>query len=605
MPFVEISDVDRKIFNYVVVGGGTAGLVLAARLSENASVSVLVLEAGEANLDDSLIMRPGQYCHTFGKPRYGWTFKTVPQKFANGKECFWPRGKGLGGSSAMNFGIWSKPPREDINDWERLGNHGWNWETYEKYCDKAASYVPLESFAQVHKCGGTTWQDPRGIGPLKIAHPKSVPDVDVKLQKTFVSLGIPLASAPDRGEPNGTHVALNTVDPEAHTRTYSATAYLQPNLSRPNLMVLTKAYARRVITNTEATLLTATGVEFSYGEENIVHVAHANKEVILCAGALKSPQILELSGIGRPEVLSNIGIPVKLPLDGVGENVQDHICASMVSQLKDDIPDETFDVLRDPEQAREHAELFTKAEGVSMMGVVNLTFAPLHSVSPRAAELIDNEKRVIEENIKARNYHPGLVDQYRLMLERLDRKEPGWEFLGIPVYLSSLQPPEPGKKYYSILPISNYAFSRGTIHAKSDDPMVDPKFDPHYLEHDIDLQGLVDMVKYVRKLCDTAPYKDILAAEVVPGPEVRTDDEITTWLKKALSTVFHVAGSLSMLPREKGGVVDSELKVYGTTNIRVADLSVVPLHFSAHPQATVYIIGEMAADIILGHLELK
>ncbi|KAK0489555.1 hypothetical protein EDD18DRAFT_1189845 [Armillaria luteobubalina] len=601
MPFVEINDVDRKTFDYVVVGGGTAGLVLAARLSEDASVSVLVLEAGEANLDDSLIMRPGQYGHTFGKPRYGWTFKTVPQKFANGKECFWARGKGLGGSSAMNFGIWSKPPREDINDWERLGNHGWNWETYEKYCNKAASYVPLESFAQ----GGTMWQDPRGLGPLKITHPKIVPDVDVKLQEAFVNLGIPLASAPDHGEPNGTHVALNTVDPEAHTRTYSATAYLQPNLSRPNLLVLTNAYARRVITDTKAALFTATGVEFSYGEENVVHVAQVNKEVILCAGALKSPQILELSGIGRPEVLSNIGIPVKLPLDGVGENVQDHICASMVSQIKDDIPDKTFDVLRDPEQAKEQAELFTKGEGVSMMGAVNLTFAALHTVSPRASELIDNEKCIIEENIKAGNYRSGLVDQYRLMLERLDRKEPGWEFLGIPVYLSSLQQPEPGKKYYSILPISNYAFSRGSIHVKSDDPMVDPIFDPRYLEHDIDLQGLVDMVKYTRKLCDTAPYKNFLAAEVVPGPEVQTDQEITAWLKKAISTVFHVAGSLSMLPREKGGVVDPELKVYGTTNIRVADLSVVPLHFSAHPQATVYIIGEMAADIILGHLELR
>ncbi|KAG7448430.1 alcohol oxidase [Guyanagaster necrorhizus] len=596
MPFVEIGDVDGKTFDYVVVGGGTAGLILAARLSENASLSVLVLEAGDANLDDSLIMRPGQYGHTFGRPQYGWSFRTVPQKFVNGKECIWPRGKGLGGSSATNFAIWSKPPTEDINDWERLGNSGWNWETYEKYCDKAASYVPLKSSApQVSKRDGNTmktWRSPRGIGPLKIAHPQNVSDIELKLQE-------------DRGEPSGTHIALNTVDPEKHTRTYSATAYLQPNLSRPNLLVLTKAYAHRLITKTEATLLTATGVEFSCREETALQFAHANKEVILCAGALKSPQILELSGIGRPEVLSNIGIPVKLPLHGVGENVQDHICAGMVSQLKDDVPDETFDLLRDPEQAKEHAELFTKAEGVSMMGIVNLTLASLHSFSPRAAELIDDEKHIIEENIKARNYHPGLVDQYRLMLERLDRKESGWEFLGMPVYMSFLRPPEPGKRYYSIVPISNYTFSRGTVHVKSDDPTVDPIFDPHYLEHDIDLQGLIDMVKYIRKICDTAPYKDVLAAEVVPGPEVQTDEEIIAWLKKALSTVFHVAGSLSMLPREKGGVVDSELKVYGTTNIRVADLSVVPLHFSAHPQATVYVIGELAADIILERLELR
>ncbi|KAK0203886.1 GMC oxidoreductase-domain-containing protein [Desarmillaria ectypa] len=444
-----------------------------------------------------------------------------------------------------------------------------------------------------------TWRDPRGIGPLKVAHPKSVPDVDLKLQETFINLGIPLASAPDRGEPSGTHVTPNTVDPEAHTRTYSTTAYLEPNLSRPNLLVLTKAYARKVIVETEMNLLTATGVEFYYGEENTVYVALVQKEVILCAGALKSPQILELSGIGRPEVLSNIGIPVKLPLDGVGENVQDHIYAGMVSQLKDDLLDETFNLLRDPEQAKKHAELFTQGEGVSMMGIVNLTFASLLSVSPRAAELIDNEKRVIKENVKARTYHPGLVDQYRLMLDRLDREKPGWEFLGILVYLSSLRPPEPGKRYYSIFPISNYAFSRGTIHVMSDDPMVDPIFDPRYLEHDIDLQGLVDMVKYIHKICDTAPFKDVLAAEVIPGPEVRTDDEITAWLKKAISTVFHVAGSLSMLPRDKGGVVDSELKVYRTANIRVADLSVAPLHFSAHPQATVYIIGEMGAYLVL------
>ncbi|EEB89496.1 hypothetical protein MPER_12396, partial [Moniliophthora perniciosa FA553] len=308
--------------------------------------------------------------------------------------------------------------------------------------------------------------------------------------------------------------------------------------------------------------------------------------------AIKSPQILEQSGIGRPDVLSKIGVPVKVALDGVGENVQEHQFIGVTYEVKAGASTETYDLLRDEKEAAKHLELYAKAEGIYMSGITNLVFMSLHDYTLKADAIYEAEKARVTEGIKSNEYPPGLAEQYEIQLERLRNKRTGPEMVVVPGFLSVPKPPEPGKQYFTIIAAVNHNFSRGTIHTVSSDPLVDPEMDPHYFEHDIDRQTFVALVQYIRRVSQTAPLSDFLGVELNPGPEFDTDEKLAAWVPQGCATTYHTAGSLSMLPREKNGVVDPSLKVYGTKNIRVVDLSIVPLHFAAHPQATVYAIAE-------------
>lgn len=603
--------VSDKSFDYVIVGGGTAGLVLAARLTEDPNCSVVVLEAGEANLDDPAIFRPGQHGSHFGQPAYSWTMFTVPQKHANGNTFPWFRGRGLGGSSAINFMAWNKPNRQEIDDWEKLGNKGWNWDDLAKYSAKSSSFVPAslsaEEIARRGLGAGSGWDKPFGDGPIKLTHPQVRTDLDIKVQETLHNMGIPRAPQPLHGDPAGTTIFPNNMDPDTSHRSYAATTYYLPNAARPNFVVLTSAYVHRIISSSEGGEIVASGVEFSHGKDENVHITRATKEVILSAGALKSPQILELSGIGRRAILQNIDVPVKLELEGVGENVQEHVWVGITFQLKDSVPDETFDVLGFPGAAEKHANIFAQSRGVYAMGIETLTFQPLNTFSENATSLHADIKADILENIQEGNYHQGLVDQYKLQLARLepDQLLPVCELISFPGFLSFPNPPSPGKKHFTLIAAVNNLFSRGTIHVGSADPKAPPIIDPHYFEKDIDLRSLVEMVKFCRKVALNAPVNGFLDSEVVelnPGPKIQTDAEIAEWIKSVVATTYHTMGTLSMLPKDKGGVVDPTLKVYGTKNIRIVDLSVAPLTFSSHPQWAVYAIAEKAAEIIMGKI---
>lgn len=592
MPLVSVEQVKDQHFDYIVAGGGTAGLTLAARLSEDSRLSVLVLDAGNANLDDPLITHSVQYGKQFGNPKYDWAFKTTPQKHAEGRQYDWNRGKSLGGSSAMNFCNWTVPPKEDIDNWEKLGNKGWGWNDMEEYYTRAVTYTPLDT-----TIGSNAARDKE---TLKIW---DMLDVDYAGYQAIRNLGFSSARSPYHGDIDGISCTLNTVDPRKHTRSYSASAFFASNYERPNFSVLTTAYVRRILTTGQAGEIEATGAEFSYGGENTVYKAHATQEVILSAGTLKSPQILELSGIGRPLVLEKLGIPVKVALEGVGENLQDHIYAGLSYELKEGT--ETIDVLHDEKIAALNVELLAKGEGLYTTGITNMLYTSLRNISSDVQSMYDSEKARIEDDIKENRYMPGLSEQYELMLSRLVSKQGMCtEITTYPGFLSFPNPPVPGKSYFTVIGISNHNFSRGTIHATSKDPLADPEIDPHYFEHDIDRQMLVAMIQFCRKVANVEPLKSFIAnspeeSELNPGLEYQLDEALATgWIHKGTGTVYHAAGSLSMLPREKNGVVDTQLKVYGTKNIRVVDLSIVPLHFAAHPQSTVYAIAERAADII-------
>ncbi|KAF9449471.1 GMC oxidoreductase [Macrolepiota fuliginosa MF-IS2] len=508
------------------------------------------------------------------------------------------RGRILGSSSAINSMSWTRPSKSDIGgdillrqsivlSWERLGNGGWNWDRFNKHVQRVTPYTPLNLPEEEHVRRGTPaearrlWDRKLGNGPIQITHPPLRLDVDTKLEQTYRNLSIPMAPTPL----NDIVTVPVTEDPMTLQRSFAANAYWAPNSSRPNFRILTGALAHHLVSESINGELVVTGVEFSHKSvEDKTYVVNASKEVVLSAGALKMPQILELSGVGRPDILEKLKVPVKIPLAGVGENMFGVGLPSV--QLKDEVPDETLDISQILGEAARHMDLL-----YITMCLTLVDFTPLCTFSDKAEEIIAGARKNIEAGIAPEN----IVDQYKIVLEAFENKVPWCETIGLPGFLSFPNPSQPGKKYYTIAAALNQLSSRGPIHTTSSDPKAHPDLDPHYFEEETDIKMLGEVVKFCRKVAQTEPFKDYLAGEINPRPSVNTDDEIAgtplnhiltshpNFLKNFVGLTFrYTLGSASMLPKEKNGVVETKLKVYGTKPLRVVDLSIVPLHLRCH-----------------------
>ncbi|EED77894.1 hypothetical GMC oxidoreductase [Postia placenta Mad-698-R] len=544
----------------------TAGLVLANRLSENSSVTVVVLEAGKAHFEDPLVDKIDGWLQQMMKPDYDWEFFTVPQPHAHDKPARWSRGKGLGGSSAINLLGWTKPEPADIDAWEKLGNPGWNFKRLHEYIKKAERDVnnTIGTDGECH-----CFMDHRST--LIASRPNlSCLCADEHWCRSIVPEGNAYEVGP---QTNGAYKILSSIDPEKGTRASSVTGYLLPAIHRPNLKVLTEAYVNKFVTRHEGDKLTATGVEFEHGGN--VYQVHATKEVILSAGAIKSPNILELSGIGDRRVLEPLGIPVLKDIPGVGANVQEHYTLTGL-------------VLG---ESGERSVQNRWADGTKEMRQ-----APDAALSRPAHTSTATTKP--EEATEAATYPPGLKEQYDIQLDILrDSQIPDLEIMLLPVSFAApckgLRTYELcsvcshstiviGKPYISLPIVISHPFARGTIHISSADPKAAPLIDPRYFEEETERDILLEGFKFARKISNTSPFKDLVVAEVLPGPEVTEDRQIVVF--NHVITFIDSAGSLSMMPQDKGGAVDPALRIYGCKNVRVVDLSVVPLTVSAHTQ---------------------
>ncbi|KAF8198835.1 GMC oxidoreductase [Mycena galopus ATCC 62051] len=590
-----------KAFDYVICGGGvritfgtfrlttqgkqTAGLTLAARLTEDPSITVAVLEAGEHNIGEWLIDVPGQFGYTFGNPKYVWR-----------------RGKGLGGSSAMNLYAWTKPPAADIDAIEALGNPGWSWAEYLKYTRISETFhmarkEQTDLYPHTH--------DPafRGeSGPIQVTVPQTVHTLDRLFQETLINKGLKAIKDPYGGDITGTWMASANLDPKSWTRSYAATAHYMPNRGRQNLVVLTEATVARVLfAEGPGRELTATGVEFIHGGK--ILKVHAKKEVILSAGAIKSPQILELSGIGRKEILDKIGVSCKIDLRGVGQNVQDHLYLGVSYELNPDDKHETYDLMRDPEYAAEAKRLHSELKGMHRIGITSFAYLPYTAATSDASALIQRAAASVDALKNSGDLEPGQADIFDKQITNLkDDTLPDLEILAFPGFFTTVSAPEAGKRYVTVVGMLTHPLSRGTIHAISNDPLADPAIDPGYFENDNDLENLVQHIKYIRSMAETEPWKSGIVREVDPGPNCQTDEDIRKYIYDVHEPMWHAIGSTSMLPLDKQGVVSPELKVYGTTNLRVVDIGIIPIHLATHTQATAYVIAEKASDLISGRV---
>ncbi|KAJ7152971.1 alcohol oxidase [Mycena filopes] len=588
---VPVDQVADKLFDYVIIGGGASGLTLAVRLSEEPFVSVLVIEAGEANLDDPAILAPSRLGSHLGNPKYDWSFKTVPQASLGGREVPFNRGKGLGGSSAINFLLYHIPDKSDINAFEELGNKGWNWDVLQHYYRKSEAFAPP---TDEHPARAYELPSHGSNGPLTVAYGKTVSNFELPFQQTMKTLGVD----PNKDPTTGTWLSPATIDPQKRLRSYAANKYYQPNSSRTNLTVIVSSHVTKIVNEIDGDgRATAVGVQFKC-EEGTFSV-RVGKEVVVSAGTL------ELSGIGDKDILRAAGVEVLVDLPGVGSNVQEHVFAGVTSELRDDVVADhlTLDMLRDPEELVRQSEIY-EASGGGVLGMVisSMAFLPLSALDPDKYSAREaGITQLVAERAASKAGSPGLHKQHQIQLAHLASREPSCEFILGPRSTAIPNPPVLGKHYLTLSAFVNHPLSRGTIHIKSKDALVHPSIDPHYFEEEFDLVSFVEQIKYCRRVLNQEPLKGLLAGtELNPGPNVQSDDEIAEYLKSAFSSTWHTVGSCSMLPLSDGGVVDNNLKVYHTNNIRVVDVSVTPLHIGAHLQATAYALGELGADILKG-----
>ncbi|KAF8876180.1 GMC oxidoreductase [Infundibulicybe gibba] len=572
-------------FDYVVVGGGIGGLTLAARLSENPNVNV----GPEINI-------PGYFGRTIGNPDVDWMFQTVPQRGLHNRTIFQARGKILGGSSAMNFMSFSRcSTRDEYNALETLGNPGWNWDNLLPYFKKSENLtVPPSAMADKYQIR----PDPEfhgTNGPVHATYPIWYSDLHDPFMEALGVLDVPPNLDPQNGHNVGRYVASAAIDPKSVTRSYPVSAYFEPNKDRPNLHILTGAHVTKVLTSPQSGTVVATAVQFRH--ENELFLAKAQREIILCAGSYQTPQLLELSGIGNPQILQKISIETVVDLPGVGENLQDHPYVPVIREVTSET--QTYETLADPGVLEEQAALYhTKKEG--MFSSVHTGFAMARTkLKQSLASMVDTQS--------------GTALSKQLALQRQWLDDPNYaqlELINLPAWLPTGDPgemisPDPGAHYHSVIPVLPHPLSRGTVHITSADPFAHPAIDPNYLSNPgkSSRRGpemMVHAVKFSQKVMITGGLKESHVKFAQPGPDVTSHDDLKAWVTKYGTATWHPLGTASMLPRADGGVVDSNLIVYGTKNLRVVDASILPLHMSCHPQSTIYALAEKAADIIRG-----
>ncbi|KAF9468262.1 alcohol oxidase [Collybia nuda] len=580
-PNVNAYDFASQSYDYVVVGGGTAGLVVAARLTEDPNITVGVIEAGEYISDMDQINIPGLAGSALMHERIDWRFSTIPQRGANNRVIAQPRGKVLGGSSAdMNNDTDAgfRASRQEYDALETLGNPGWNWPEFLKYFRKAKTLTyPSPEVLEKYRLQ----LDPQyhgSDGPIQNSYPRYLPELRDQFADTLDALGIHNNPEPAGGSSVGSTFTTITVHPENVTRSYSATAYYEPNAQRKNLSVLTGAQVTKVVLEGTGENIMATGVEYICGGKS--YVVRAEQEVILSSGSFQTPQILELSGIGKKEILEKYDIPIIIDLP-VGENLR-KIIRLLQASLKLG-PSATLQILSTFLKAHKRGVFSSIQSG-------SYSFVPLRTFVP-SDELQQFKARIVEDQIYSRS--PSLAKQFDLLKTWLD--DPAHAQVEL-VYRPQMRPgaglAEPGKKYQTIMTCSMNTFSRGSVHIQSSDPLVPPAIDPAYFTHPIDMQVMVSAMKFARKIASTQPFSSTVVGLVEPGPEVQTDEQFAEYCRNKMSPVFHPVGSASMLPRGDGGVVSPSLLVYGTRNLRVVDASVIPLELACHIQSTVYAIAE-------------
>ncbi len=530
--------------DYVVIGAGSAGAVLAARLTESGRHSVLLLEAGGSDLRPWIQMPIG-YGLTFQNPRYNWMYEAEADAAIAGRTTFVPRGKVLGGSSSINAMVYVRGEPGDFDDWAAAGNPGWAWRDVLPYFMKSEDHAHGASDA--HGAGG-----PMHVADVSAAvHP---------LCDAFIGacgeLGVPRTRDFNAGVLEGAGLWQVTI--KDGIRVSTASAFLRPARGRPNLEVRTRAHATRLVIEAGE----AKGVEYLQGGER--RIARARREVILSAGAINSPQLLQLSGIGDPELLGPLGIPVVRAAPAVGRGLQDHLAVSY------------FYRSRVPTLNNQLSPLWGKAW--AGLRYVLTRGGPLAMSVNQAGAFVRSRPAIPRPNMHI-YFNPISYTTTAGPRRKLLNPDP------YPAFLMSFNTCRPT--------------SRGTVAIRSADPLAPPAIRTNYLSTPEDVADVYEGARLLRRIAAARPLSDVIEREYQPGPEVRSDAAMLADFRARAGSVYHASCTCAMGPDPARAVVDARLRVHGVGRLRVVDASVFPNVTSGNTNAPTIMVAERAADLIL------
>ena len=510
-----------RSYDFVIIGGGTAGCVLASRLSEDGRNNVLLLEAGPRDRYPWIHIPIG-YAKTMFHPIYNWRFETEPEPNMNGRRVYWPRGRCLGGSSSINGLIHVRGQPKDYDDWEAAGNSGWGWNDIQQYFNR--------------------WK----ISTTNIKEPHELIDAIIRAGN---ELGVPTTNDFNCGEQEG--VGYYQLFTKNGLRSSSATSYLRAAEKRSNLEVRCLAQATKILFKNNR----AVGVR--YRQNNVDFEVRAGREVILAAGAIQSPQLLQLSGIGPGVLLQKFGIKTVIDLPGVGENLQDHLQLRLMFKCTKPITtnDELKSVWR------------TCAIGLKWL---------LWRKGPLAIGINQG----------------GLFTR---VLQESKTPDVQFHFATLSAELAGANPhPWPG---FTMSVCQLRPASRGFVRIGSPDPFEAPKIQPNYLGADLDRRCAVAALRFARQLASTRALSPYIDEEYRPGNAFQSDKQLLDFSRQYGATIFHPSGTCKM-GRDTMAVVDDRLRVHGVTGLRVVDCSIMPNLVSGNTAGPVVMIAEKASDLI-------
>ncbi|EJD41732.1 alcohol oxidase [Auricularia subglabra TFB-10046 SS5] len=597
---LDAAEFAKQKFDFIVCGGGTAGTAVATRLSEIAGWKVGLIEAGLYHKDDPAVLIPQGW--NVGKT---WGnavshFATTPQKALNGRKVPMARGKGLGGSSMINLMGFLRAGAVEYDQIGELGNPGWSWKNILPYFMKAET-VHAASPELQNQTHATIDPTIRGhTGPVHTSFSQWFSEAIPPFFDAMINLGF--EAILDGGDGTDADYVWNpilAINQDTEERSYAANAYYEPNAGRDNLILLTGAQVIKVELSGTADKdgnLRATGVTYVDTKNKKSYTASASMEVVLSSGAIQSPQLLELSGIGNKELLTKFGIETRVDLPAVGENYQDHLMVFETYEIPNTIV--TWDILNDPEKnATAYAQYLKNHTGIYTAGVTAISYISAGKFID--ADTLNEWVQQLDKDFNATNPSVGARAQYEVQRKRLSptSKEATLELYAAP---SSASPDlvKPNSSYVQVVAIPSHQFSRGSIHIQSSDPLAEAAIDLNTWALDIDRKVMLAGAKFARQVTDTLPFSRIITQPIAPPQSNATDDQWLDFIRNTASNSYHPCCTASMLPKHFGGVVDPTLKVYGTSNIRVIDVSILPMVLGTHLMGTAYAVAEQGADII-------